>query len=651
MTDKNVTLRIRVKKVMAALMSVLLILTLVTAISFDASISVNAVGEEETAAGTPETAPAEGEAASGEAQAAPAEGTAPADGTAAPAEGTAPADGTAAPAGGTAPAEGTAPTDGTAAPAEGDPFPEVAPEGLLGGEDIEDEESSDPLDTGLKRQTGPPEVTADSFIVMSGSTSEVVLEKHSDRKLSPGNITMLMTAMVVIDNMYNDRELNNTVEITDKLTEYGSDFKLGETVKVGDLLNAMLIGGSEQAAEALARYSASKRKIFISEMNSKAMELGLMDTQFTNPSGAYDAQHYSTAHDCAIIIQGATRYQLIKNAFAKRNTTFTVLSADGDREVSYTSTNPLLVGSKPSELYSLTRGGLLGRVGDPVNKSQYAGVATSDDMQLIVVLLNAKKKKVAYEAKALFEYGDSKVTRSVIVKANKKVGKARVRYGSVAHVNAYTETKGFAYVPPEGSTDLVQTEVVMFEDLTAPIKEGTKVGEFRIYVADELKGTVDLITKRSIKRGWWPSKYYISDWVTVVIGVILFLILLLFIRILYVKKRRAQIKAARRERRLRELAMMQLEAEEDRRRRNWDNRTAPVIDDKTALRIGDLREEARKETLREEMIAEAAKTGVSAKTLMKKAAKAEKKKTAVREKSKEKSQEKPQEKTQNNTIQ
>ena len=619
-------------------MSVLLILTLVTAISFDAPISVNAVGEEETAAGTQEAAPAEGEAASGETQAAPAEGTVPA-------EGAAPADGTA------APAEGTAPADGTAAPAEGEALPEVAPEGLLEGEDIEDEESSDPLDTGLRRQTGPPDVTADSFIVMSGSTSEVVLDKHSDRKLSPGNITMLMTAMVVIDNMYNDRELNNTVEITEKLAKYGSDFQLGETVKVGDLLNAMLVGGSEQAAEALASYSASKRKIFVSEMNSKAMELGLMDTQFTNPSGAYDAQHYSTAHDCAVIIQGATRYQLIKNAFAKRNTTFTVVSPSGDREVSYTSTNPLLVGSKPSELYSLTRGGLLGEVGDPVNKSQYAGVATSDDMQLIVVLLNAKKKNIAYEAKSLFEYGDSKVTRSVIVKANKKVGKARVRYGSVAHVNAYTETKGFAYVPPEGSTDLVQTEVVMFDDLTAPIKEGTKVGEFRIYVADELKGTVDLITKRSIKRGWWPSKYFISNWVTVVIGVILFLILMLIARILYVKKRKAQIKAARRERRLRELAMMQLEAEEDRRRRNWDNRTAPVIDDKTALRIGDLREEARKETLREEMIAEAAKTGVSAKTLMKKAAKAEKKKTAVREKSKDKPQEKAQEKTQKNTVQ
>ena len=614
MSDKNRTLRIRVKKCLVATLSVLLALTLVTTISFDVCPVSYAEGEEAAAAETQQAAPAEQAADPAAQQAAPAEQAAdPAAQQAAPADGEAQTD--------AAPAEGQTPS-----------------EGVLPPEQVEEDEpeSSDPLDTGLKRQTTEPEVSADSFIVMSGSTSEIVLEKHSERKLSPGSVTLLMTAMVVADNMYNESELNNTVEITEKLASYGNDFQLGETVKVGDLLNAMLVGGSQQAAEALSRYSASKRKIFISEMNSKAMELGLMDTQFTNPSGAYDAQHYSTAHDCAIITQAATRYQLIKNAFAKRNTTFTVTSAAGDREATFTSTNPLLVGSKPSELYNLTRGGLLSTLGDPVNVSQYAGAATSDDMQLIVILLDAKASKIAYEAKALLEYGDAKVTRSVIVKANKREGRARVRGGSKTFVSAYTETKGFAYVPPEGSTDLVTTEVFMYDGLTAPLKEGTKVGEFRIYVADELKGTVDLVTKKSIPRGWWPSRYYISNNMTIAIGVVLFLILLLLLRILYVKKRKAKIQAARRERRIRELAMMQLAAEEDRRMRNWENRTAPVYDDKRDLRIGDLREQARKDTIREELIAEAAKTGASPKTIMKKAAKTEKKREAAREKAQQK---------------
>ena len=596
MSHNNEKLRIRVKRVMVAIMSVLLVLTLVTTISFDVALNAAfAVGEEEAAAET--AAPAEGEAA------AAGEGAA------------------AAPAEGEAAAAGDAAATGEAADEE--------------QADEEEPLSSDPLDTGLRRKTEAPEISASSAIVMSGSTSEVVYEKHSERKMSPGKITMLMNAMVVIDNMYNDAELSNTVDITEDLMQFGDTFKVGESVSVGDLLQAMLVGGSNQAAEALATYSASSRKIFIKEMNSKAMELGLMDTQFSNPKGSYNAKTYSTAKDCAVIAQAAMRYQLIKDYFAKRTVEVTAVSSSGERKVSFRNTNPLLTGTKQSELYNLTKGGILGKVGDPVEGVQYAGVATVDDMQLIVVLMDSREKRVAYEAKSLLQYGDTKVTRNTIVKADKKVGKARVRGGNITHVKAYTETKGFAYVPPEGSNDLVRTEVVMYDDLKAPLKEGSKVGEFRIYVADELKGTVDLVTKTEVKRGWWPSRYYISNFATVMICIGLLLIAALIARILYVRKRREKVKAARRERRLREMARQQLAMEEDRRRRNWTDRTG-VAGDQLGPRTGDLRAMARRETRREELIAEAARTGASPKTIVRKKAKAEKKREAAREKAKKK---------------
>lgn len=515
----------------------------------------------------------------------------------------------------------------------GTPEGETAIEEML-GEDV-DEGSSDPLDTGLRRQTEPPEVTASSCIVMSGSTSEIVYEKHSERKMSPGRITMMMTAMVVIDNMYNEAELNNTVDITEDLMKYGATYQVGESVTVGDLLKAMLVGGDEQSAEALATYGASSRKIFIKEMNSKAMELGLMDTQFSNPKGSYADKTYSTAHDCAVIAQAAMRYQIIKDDFAKRKVDITASSAAGERTVSFTNTNPLLTGARQSQLYNLIKGGILGEVGDPVEGVQYAGIATVDDMQLIVILMDSKKGRVAYEAKSLFEYGDTKVTRNTIVKAGKKVGKARVKGGEVTRVAAYTETKGFAYVPPEGSSDLVQTQVIMYDDLEAPLKEGSKVGEFRIYVADELKGTVDLVTKQDVKRGWWPSQYYISNLLTIIIGVVLFLLLLLIARILYVRKRKEKIRQARRERKLRQIAEQQLAMEEDRRARNWTDRSGSNT--QIALRARDLREQTRRDVRREELIAEAAKTGTSPKTIMKKAAKTEKKREAAREKAKKKS--------------
>ena len=432
--------------------------------------------------------------------------------------------------------------------------------------------------------------SASSYIVMSGSTSEKVIEKHAERKMQPGKITMLMTAMVALDNMYDNNELKNTVETGDLIAGYGKTFKQGETISVGDLMNAMLVGGDVQAAELLAKYSASSRDIFVNEMNSKCMELGLMDTFFTNASGRYDIKMYSTASDLAVITQAAMRYQVIKDALMLKSVKVTAYKKKTPREIEINSTNPLLTGDEKTA-YSDIRGGILGTTGDSANNTQFAAVATRDDMQLIVILMDSHTKRAAAEAKALLEQGDKDVTKNTIVKKNKLAGHARVRYGAETSVAAYTETKGFAYVPPEGSDSLIQTQVVMLDDLEAPLKKGDKVGEFRIYVADELKGTVDLIIKHDVELGWFPSRYYISNKATVVICVILALLLLFLLRVLHVKRRRVKRREALRRAKIRELARKQLEIDADRKARDWDGSGYETM----PLRTTDLRRAAMEE--------------------------------------------------------
>lgn len=436
-----------------------------------------------------------------------------------------------------------------------------------------------------------PSVSATSYMVMSGSTSEKIAAKHADRKMQPGRITMLMAAMVAIDNMYNDAELKNTVETGPTIAEFGKTFKEGESATVGSLLDAMLVGGDIQAAELIAKYSASSREIFVNEMNSKCMELGLMDTFFTNASGRYDINQYSTASDLAVITQAAFRYQLIKDTLTKKNVTITAFMNKKPREITFESTDPLLTGNEKTA-YQYVKGGILGLVDESVNAAQFAAAATKDDMEIIVVLMDSNKENAAAEAKALFEYGDAKATKNTIVKKGKMVGHARVRGGASTRVPAYTESKGFAYVPPEGTESLIQTQVSMYDDLEAPLKKGDKVGEFQIYVADELKGTVDLIIKDDVPVGWFPSKYYISNAGAVAGGVILFLLLAFLLRVRHVKHRREKRRAAMRRARIRELAMMQLEVDADRKRRDWSGTGYDTM----PLRTTDIRREAMEES-------------------------------------------------------
>lgn len=425
----------------------------------------------------------------------------------------------------------------------------------------------------VKREIVEPNVNAGSYIVMSGSTSEIVYEEHAERKLPIGAITKFMTAMVVIDNMHNQSELENVVEITPSIAKYGKDFKKGESVTVENLLKAMLVGNSDEAAEALARYSASSRRIFVSEMNSKAMEIDLISTQFANPTGMYHPDHYATAEEAAFLVQAAIRYDKIKEITGLDTVNVNIIGNKKkkikNRIKTFANQNALLSSNKTSQQYKYIKGGISGELERPRNYAQYAGISTKDDMQLIVVLLEGKADTLAQNAIDLFEYGYAKVSKNTIVKAGKCLGKAKVRGGATTRVKGYTETKGFAYIPPEGSEDLLTTEVFMYDDLVAPLRAGAKVGEFRIYVADELKGTVDLVTKKDVKEGWLLSKIYISNFATVVLVVVLLALAYLTLRIKAAKRRRKKIKEQERQRKIREEALRQEALENDRKKRNW----------------------------------------------------------------------------------
>lgn len=412
-----------------------------------------------------------------------------------------------------------------------------------------------------------PEILNGSAIVMSGSTSEIIYSVHADRKLSPGNITKLMTAMVFVDKLHDEGEYANEVSIRKDVAEYGEDFKVDDSVSVEDLVKAMLVGGSDEAAEAIARYSCGSRKEFVAEMNSKAIAMGLQSTHFVNPSGQYSSQQYSTATECAIIMQTAIRYGLIKELLAMDSVNVKIIGKNDTRSKSFGSTDPLLTG-KTGQRYRYIKGGIAGTMKDGAI-SQYAGVSTIGQMQFVVVLLDENEKELAKDAINLFDYGNYRATKHQIINEDKCVGKARVRGGAKTRVKVYTETKGFAYIPPEGNTDLVQTETVIFKDLQAPLKAGTKAGEFRIYVADELKGTVDLVIKDDVKTGWLLSKIYISNLATVIAIVLILLVVYLRLRIKARKRRIAENHERRRQAKIREMAEQRNALDRDRARRKW----------------------------------------------------------------------------------
>jgi len=400
--------------------------------------------------------------------------------------------------------------------------------------------------------------SADSALVMSLSTGETVYSLHEDRKLPLGGLTNLMTALTVVDQMHDSSEYDNAVIVTKEIASYGSDFKKGDKVTVRDLLYALLIGNSEEAAHALSLYTCSSENKFVAAMNAKAQELGMKNTVFITVSEDDPAGQYSTVADLSTLVRAALNEPMIRRILTAESWT---TSGKSTRSVTFRNADKLTY-----------RGGeFVHRYARTLKKGTCSGIAVArrDGMEMLAIVLKEPNRSFLADAKSMLDYGFRHVTKNSVFAADRRVGIIKIRHGAKTILPVYTKYKGYAYVPAEGSDSLIQTKKVIYRHLTAPIKAGTKAGEYRIYVAGELTGTVDLIVKKDVKTGWLPSRIYISNAATVIICLLAAAFILLRLRIRSIRRKKRRMAARRRQKRIREMAMRQYEIDEDRRRRHW----------------------------------------------------------------------------------
>ena len=143
----------------------------------------------------------------------------------------------------------------------------------------------------------PPELTAEAWILYDDAYRRVLAEHRADQQRAVASTTKIMTALVVLE----EAEPGDPVEISENATLIGEsevDLTPGEPGwTVEDLLAALLVRSANDAAVALAEHTAGSVEGFAFLMNSKAVEMGLRNTNFVNPHGLDHPDHYSSARD------------------------------------------------------------------------------------------------------------------------------------------------------------------------------------------------------------------------------------------------------------------------------------------------------------------------------------------------------------------
>ena len=187
-----------------------------------------------------------------------------------------------------------------------------------------------------------PTVTADTAVLMETSTSKILYDKNANLRTEPASVTKILTAILTIENCnLNDLITVPVAAVSNIPAGYSiAELLPGEQLTIDQLLQLLMVYSANDAANVLAFNLDGSIQNFAVRMNSKLQELNLTDSHFTNPSGMHDENHYSTAHDIALLMAYCVKNPTFRKYSSLKSCTIPATNLSKER--TYSNTNPML---------------------------------------------------------------------------------------------------------------------------------------------------------------------------------------------------------------------------------------------------------------------------------------------------------------------
>lgn len=339
-------------------------------------------------------------------------------------------------------------------------------------------------------------------ILMDAETGSVLLEKDADELMSPASMVKIMTAELVFREIREKRlSLDSTMTVSTKAWKEGGASargstmfaKVGEQIKVSDLLRGLIIQSGNDAAITLAEGISGDEAAFAELMTRRARELGLRNTTFRNAWGRFDADQKATARDLAkLAIHVVKTYPELYRIFGEKEFTW--------NKIRQLNRNPLLtmgIGADGLKTGNIADSGF-GLVGSAIRAGN----------RLVVVINGLKTgRERAEEGRKLISWGFRTFDPKDLFAAGETVGTASVYGGDIGRVPLVAKTKVRVLVP-RGSHERLSGRIEYVGPLIAPIEQGRKVANLRIYRGKVLALDLPLYTKEEIKTGQLYSRAF-----------------------------------------------------------------------------------------------------------------------------------------------
>lgn len=328
-------------------------------------------------------------------------------------------------------------------------------------------------------------------VLIEQNSGRVLYDHNMHQKLRPASVTKIMSILLIMEAIDSGRlSYTDKIPCTETAAAMGGSqiwLDVREELTVDEMLKAICVVSANDCTVAMAEYLAGSQEAFVEQMNAKAKELGMNDTNFKNCHGIDEDGHETSAYDIALM----SRELLTKHPDITKYTTIWMDSLrDGKSELvntnklirNYKGATGLKTGSTSIALYNLSAS------------------ATRDNLSLIAVIMKAPTTKIRFaEAEKLLDYGFSNFQYSKFSNENDILKSISVQKGVKDSIDIAYETSVGALVKKGESKNVEQT-INIPEIISAPINKGDIIGNIVYTIDGNEVAKVNIVANESVEK-------------------------------------------------------------------------------------------------------------------------------------------------------
>ncbi|BAV96228.1 D-alanyl-D-alanine carboxypeptidase family protein [Lysobacter enzymogenes] len=352
----------------------------------------------------------------------------------------------------------------------------------------------------------PPQIAGTAWVLMDAASGNILASHEPDMRVEPASITKVMTSYVIAAEMAGGKVKDtDQVMMTENAWRKGgaatdgsySGFAVNQTAPLVEMEKGMVVQSGNDAAIALAEHVAGSEDAFAALMNQYAARIGLKNSHFMNPHGLSQENHYSTAHDLALLGRA--------------------LIHDFPTAYSYNKIKELKVGpiTQPNRNLLLWRDSSVdGIKTGHHSKAGYCLMASAQrgDQRLIsVVMGSTSEAQRATDSQALLNWGFRFFETHKLYDAGKAIAKQKVWKGQSAEVQLGVAEPLLVTVQ-RGKYPQLKPSMDVPKTLVAPIKKGQAIGSVKVMLDGKVVAQRPLVALAAVEEGGFFKRLWDEFW-------------------------------------------------------------------------------------------------------------------------------------------